>query len=84
MGIEDPKSSTCCPLECGTCGGSDCSAKPRGATSCCPDAIPIDKICGNFNERAPCHLEYPDMKGIPITDASFYPLNYAHNAKFGE
>ena len=61
MGIEDPESSTCCPLECGTCGGSDCSAKPRDETSGCPDKIPTDKICGLYNERAPCH-----MKGICI------------------
>ena len=73
MGIEDPESSIWYPLECGAFCGSDCSAKPRGATSCCPDAIPADKTCGNFNERAPCHLEYPDVKGIPITNVFFNP-----------
>ena len=74
MGIEDPKSSTCCPLECGTCGGSDCSAKSRGATSCCPDATPADKICGNCNERAPCHI-----KGILLVMFLYFSLNYLVN-----
>ena len=58
MGVEDNDHTACCPLECGTCGGVDCASKPLGESSCCPDKIPIDKVCGNNNDKAPCHLEY--------------------------
>ena len=71
MGIEDPESSIWYPLECGTCDGNDCSAKPRGATSCCPDAIPTDKNCGNIDERAPCHI-----KGILLVMFLYFSLNF--------
>ena len=71
MGIKDPESSTCYHLECGFYGGSDCSAKPRGVTSCCPDANPTDKNCSNFDERAPCHI-----KGILLVIFLYFSLNF--------
>jgi len=50
------KGGTCCPLECGTCGGKGCSGRPGGAGKCCAKRIKnSDKECSNESDDA-CFL----------------------------
>ena len=60
-GIENPSGGTCCPVDCGTCGGSGCSQRPGGATDCCVGNIPEEQVCGDLGQTAPCRLgnKYP-------------------------
>ena len=48
------KDIVCCSTSCGTCGGSGCSRRPGGASSCCGSGVKnSDKYCDETNE-APC------------------------------
>ena len=48
-------SDVCCQLECGTCGGSECSSRPGGYSSCCLAGVrESDKFC--HDNVAPCRL----------------------------
>jgi len=44
---------SCCPLECGSCGGSGCSGRPGGATNCCGGRIQASGVYCSDAE-APC------------------------------
>ena len=53
------KDNICCALECGTCGGVGCAARPGGASSCCGSQIEIRRI--SCNDRvAPCNIANDD------------------------
>jgi len=50
------KDSYCCPVECGTCGGSQCGIRPGGETQCCTNKIrDSGKECKHWGDVA-CFL----------------------------
>ncbi len=49
------QNDVCCPLSCGSCGGSGCSDRPGGADACCTGAIrDSNRSCEEF--APPCVL----------------------------
>lgn len=49
------QSDVCCPLSCGSCGGTGCSDRPGGAAACCVGAIrDSNRSCEEF--APPCVL----------------------------
>lgn len=42
--------NVCCAVSCGSCGGSGCSGRPGGGSSCCTSSI--SRECANFDDAA--------------------------------
>mmetsp|Transcript_96581 Transcript_96581/g.311901 ORF Transcript_96581/g.311901 Transcript_96581/m.311901 type:complete len:380 (-) Transcript_96581:35-1174(-) len=51
-GILSQAGETCCPKECGRCGGAGCDARPGGAERCCGSSI--EDVCSSAAGPAPC------------------------------
>ena len=51
--------SACCAKSCGTCGGSGCSQRPGGASSCCVTRI-LSKQNSCLVKTAPCQIPSGD------------------------
>ena len=62
-GIYHQPTGTCCPIQCGSCGGVDCGFRPGGGSHCCNTAIAAKGLSCNDNP-APCNI-YPTS---PPTD----------------
>jgi hypothetical protein len=79
-GILAADSNTCCPAECGRCGGVGCQDRPGGAELCCLDAIRRDfsnKTCG-ASVDPPCVLAELDRfckEGILTSSGACCPAS---------
>merc|ERR1712194_650169 len=52
-GVLSKKKKVCCPLSCGTCGGSGCSGRPGGKSACCGGGIrPTGTMCATVTDTA--------------------------------
>lgn len=76
-GILSLDGKACCPLSCGSCGGSGCSARPGGAPNCCGGTIQnAGRSC--LEQGAPCNVEkvppagYKTAFGDPICARGIY------------
>ena len=49
-------SSVCCSTSCGACGGSECSSRPGGKSSCCSSGIKSSGQYCSDTGKAPCIL----------------------------
>ena len=57
--------NTCCSSECITCGGSGCSLRPGGASSCCGGPIASSgRVCDEIG--APCLMTSPETTPAPM------------------
>ena len=44
----------CCSTSCGTCGGSECSSRPGGKSSCCGSGVKSSGLYCDETNAAPC------------------------------
>ncbi|CAN0463092.1 unnamed protein product, partial [Scytosiphon promiscuus] len=47
----------CCEFQCGICGGSGCSGRPGGESSCCTSAINMSEVMCSEALAAPCIMD---------------------------
>ena len=75
------KDDICCALECGTCGGSGCSLRPGGASSCCGRQIELARVSCN-DDVAPCNIASDDND--PACELGIIYGNYCCPSECGE
>ena len=56
QGILNGEEDACCPSDCGTCGGEECSTLPGGTANCCVGSIRDAGIMCGDEQMAPCLL----------------------------
>ena len=72
-GILSPSGDVCCESQCGTCGGSGCSSRPGGGSSCCEGTIETaNNLC--IDNTAPCVMT--DITKFPTLSPSSSPTVY--------
>ena len=76
--------NACCDINCGSCGGSDCSTRPGGSTNCCfgtitsSDVLCTDSLppCIITTTLAPTHHQTPNPASSQTPSPTSSPIDF--------